>query len=60
MADIKEQSDRDLAAAAIMLVNELSRIQQELVRRGIEGDHTHYSTGKITATYSRVTTEKIA
>jgi hypothetical protein len=60
MDDIKQQSDKELAAAAHMLAEELSVMHQELVKRGIECDFTCYHTGKFTVEYTRVTKEKIA
>lgn len=60
MSELGRQSDKELAAAAQMLVQQLSTIHRLLVRRGIECDYLTYESGEIKASYTRVTKEKIA
>jgi hypothetical protein len=60
MDNINQQSDIDLATTGQMLLSALSAIHQVLVKRGVECDISHYSTGRMTVEYTRVKKEKIA
>lgn len=56
---MKNQSDQELVSAASMLVAQLSAIQQELERRGIECQQLNYQGGKMTIEFERVIREKL-
>jgi hypothetical protein len=58
-ADLKKQTDADLAATGRMIATELGKVATELVSRGVEWEVAYWLNGNIKVEFKRVTTEQI-